>query len=85
LQYAEVKTPTVRGDIFVAFDNRQDDRFVLDVDIPANTTAEIMLPALSKKYSLTIDDAPHKGTVTGNFVTTEIGSGKHRLVISNKK
>jgi hypothetical protein len=81
LQYAEVKTPTVCGDIFVAFDNRRNDRFVLDVDIPANTTAEIMLPTSSKKSRLTVDDAPYKGTVIGNFATAVIGSGKHQLVI----
>jgi lysophospholipase L1-like esterase len=82
LQHAKVKTPTIRGDIFVSFDNRHSDKFVLDVEIPANTTAEIVLPKLSKKYSLMIDDVPQKGTVNDNFVTVEIGSGKHRLVKS---
>jgi hypothetical protein len=82
LQWAEVKVPTVRGDIFVAFDNRHSGKFVLDVEIPANTTAEIMLPASSKKYSLTINSIPHKGIRNNNFVTVKIGSGKHKLVIN---
>jgi lysophospholipase L1-like esterase len=82
LQYAEVKTPTVRGDISVAFDNRQAGKFVLDVEIPANTVAEIMLPAPSKKYRLTVDGVSQKGILSNGFVTVETGSGKHRFVIT---
>jgi propanediol utilization protein len=52
------------------------------VEIPANTVAEIMLPALSKKYHLTIDGAASKGILNNDFVRVEIGSGKHRLVIN---
>jgi hypothetical protein len=55
---------------------------VLDVEIPANAVAEIMLPAPSKKYSLTIDSVPHKGTRNNDFVTVKTGSGKHKLVIN---
>ncbi|MDR2027894.1 MAG: GDSL-type esterase/lipase family protein [Prevotellaceae bacterium] len=84
LKHAEVKTPSIRGDIHVSFDNRNAGHFVLDVDIPANTTAEIMLPKPSKKYSLTADGIPQKGTVNGDFVTVEAGSGKHRLVITGQ-
>jgi hypothetical protein len=84
LQWAEVRTPTIRGDVFVAFDNRHAGKFVLDVEIPANTVAEVMLPKLSKKSVLTIDNVPQKGIVVGDFVTVEIGSGKHKLVITEK-
>jgi hypothetical protein len=82
LQWAEVRTPTIRGDVFVAFDNRHAGKFVLDVEIPTNTVAEVMLPKLSKKYVLTINDVTQKGIVAGDFVTVEIGSGKHRFVIT---
>lgn len=80
LQHAALKTPTIRGDIFVAFDNRQSSQLILDVEIPANATAQIMLPVASKKYSVTVDEAPQKATANGSFVTVEIGSGKHRIV-----
>ncbi|MDR1581964.1 MAG: alpha-L-rhamnosidase [Prevotellaceae bacterium] len=81
LQYAEVKTPTIRGDIFVSFDNRNSDKFALNVEIPANTVAEIMLPRLAKKYSMTIDDLPQKGIVENAFIKVETGSGKHKIVV----
>jgi hypothetical protein len=81
LQFAEARTTTVRGDIFVAFDNRNSDRFILDVEIPANTTAEILLPNFFGKYHLTVDNIPQKGTVVSDFVRVEIGSGKHQFKI----
>jgi hypothetical protein len=80
LEWAEVKVPTIRGDIFVSFDNRDVGKFVLDVDIPANTVAEILLPESSKKYTLMLDNVPQKGTSTNDFIMVEIGSGKHRLI-----
>ncbi|MDR1865962.1 MAG: family 78 glycoside hydrolase catalytic domain [Bacteroidales bacterium] len=82
LRHASIKTPSIRGDIHVAFDNLPGEKFTLEVEIPANSLAEIWLPKLSSKYSLTVDNVAQKGTVTGNFVKIETGSGKHRFVIS---
>jgi hypothetical protein len=82
LQHAEIKTPTIRGDVFVSFDNQPGKKFVLEVEIPANAKAEIWLPKLSKHYRLTVDNVSEKGKINGDFVTIETGSGKHRFVIS---
>jgi hypothetical protein len=82
LRQATVKTPSVRGDIRVSFDNRPGEKFTLEVEIPANSVAEVWLPKLSPKYSLTVDSVAQKGTVEGDFVKTEAGSGKHVFVIS---
>ena len=81
LQHAAIKTPTVRGDVSVSFDNSPGKKFALDVEIPANMTAEILLPKIAGKYRLTVDNTPQKGIADGNFVKVETGSGKHRLVI----
>jgi hypothetical protein len=81
LKQAEIKTPSIRGDIRVSFDNQAGKRFALDVEIPANSTAEVWLPKLSTKYKLTVDGATQTGTVDGAFVKVEIGSGKHYFVI----
>jgi hypothetical protein len=81
LKQAEIKVPSIRGDIQVSFDNQPGERFVLEVEIPANTRAEVWLPKLSAKYNLTVDNTAQKGTVGGAFVKVEIGSGKHRFVI----
>ncbi|MDR1864520.1 MAG: alpha-L-rhamnosidase [Bacteroidales bacterium] len=81
LQHAEIKVPSVRGDIRVAFDNQPNEQFSLEVEIPANSIGEIQLPKLSAKYKLTVDNTVQKGTIEGDFVKVDIGSGKHRFVI----
>ncbi|MDR1813248.1 MAG: alpha-L-rhamnosidase, partial [Tannerella sp.] len=83
LRHAELKTPTIRGDVRVAFTQEPGKSFALEIEIPANTTAETLLPLLSGKYTLTVDDAPQKGVREGNFVKVMLGSGRHRIVISN--
>jgi hypothetical protein len=84
LRQAAIKIPSIRGDIHVAFDNRPCEKFTLEVEIPANTTAEVWLPKLSAKYSLKADHVPQKGMVDGDFVKVMTGSGKHIFVIENK-
>ncbi|KAA6340980.1 hypothetical protein EZS27_011176 [termite gut metagenome] len=81
LRQAEILMPTVRGDIRVAFDNLPAERFSLQIDIPANTTAEVWLPRPDKKYRLTVDDTVQKGVPEGDFVITQTGSGKHLFTI----
>ncbi|MDR3219133.1 MAG: alpha-L-rhamnosidase, partial [Dysgonamonadaceae bacterium] len=79
LPQAEILMPSIRGDISVSFENSPGEKFTLEIEIPANTTAEVWLPVLSKKYSLTVDDIPQKGKLNGDFVIVETGSGKHKL------
>jgi hypothetical protein len=44
LRQAEILMPTVRGNVRVAFKNTPNEKFLLNVEIPANATAEIVLP-----------------------------------------
>jgi hypothetical protein len=82
LRKASVQMPTIRGDVCVSFDNQPDVRFAMEVEIPANTIAEVWLPKPSAKYKLTIDDSPKKGKVKGDFVITQVGAGKHIFSIN---
>jgi hypothetical protein len=81
LGHAEIQVPSVRGVIRVSFENQPGERFSLQVEIPANSVAEVWMPKLSTKYKLTIDGVAAKGIVDGYFVTVNTGSGKHRLII----
>ena len=83
LRHAEIRTPTIRGDICVSFNNHPNKRFELEIEIPANTTAEVWLPRPSTKYRLTVDGASQKGETAGHFIKVVAGSGKHRFVIEN--
>jgi hypothetical protein len=81
LRHAEIKTPSIRGDIRVSFDNQPGKRFALQVEIPANSVAEVWLPQIAETTVLTVDDVVTKGIVAGKFVKVNIGSGKHSLLI----
>ena len=82
LASAEIKLPTIRGDVLVSFVNHPGDSFRLDIDIPANTTAEVHLPFLHRKQTLLMDGQPIPYKRDGSFSVIEnVGSGKHSFVI----
>ncbi len=81
LAHAELTMPTIRGDVKVSFDNKPGTRFEMDVEIPANTVAEVWLPLLDKKQRLVMDGTAQKGIIDGTFVKLQVGSGKHRFVV----
>ena len=82
LRQAAIKVPTIRGDIKVSFVNQPQESFSLEVEIPGNTTAEVYLPWLGRSYQLEVNGIIQRGTVSGNFVKVNIGSGKHSFVVS---
>ena len=82
LEFAEIKQPTIQGDIFVKFENIPGESFRLNVEIPANTTAEIYLPNLSRKQKVTLNNKPVKFSRTGDFIQVEpVGSGKWEFFV----
>lgn len=81
LERASICTPTIRGNVNVVFENTVGKCFVMDVEIPANSTAEIWLPRLSKKPMLKVDNVIQKGKIDGDYVKVEIGSGRHSFII----
>lgn len=77
LESAEIKHPTIRGDVCVKFTNNPEKSFHLEVVIPANATADVYLPYYSKKQEVTLNNQSIKYRQKGNFTLVEnIGSGK---------
>ncbi len=77
LKLAEIKHPTIMGDVCVKFTNTPMKAFTLEVTIPANTTANIYLPYYSKNQKVTLNNKSIKHHQEGNFSIVEnIGSGK---------
>jgi Bacterial alpha-L-rhamnosidase. len=77
LESAEIKHPTIRGDIMVKFTNKPDESFRLEVIIPGNTTAEVYLPFYSAKQKIHVGNQPVAYRRQGDFsVIEDIGSGK---------
>ena len=81
LTNAQVKVPTIRGNINVSFLNTPGAKFELEIEIPANTIAEVWLPLYDRRQQLHMNGVEHKGTVDGTFVKVNVGSGKHHFVV----
>ena len=83
LAHAEIKYPTIRGDVYVAFENDPGKSFNLKVTIPANSTADVYLPFRSKSQKVTMNGEDVAYAVEGNYaVIKNVGSGNHILAIS---
>ncbi len=82
LESAEIKHPTIRGDVNLSFINSPGKSFRLEVEIPPNTTAEVHLPYYSKRQTIAIDGRPIKYKQQGNFSVIEnVGSGKWTFMV----
>lgn len=87
LHFAEMKIPTIRGDIVMKHDKKsgagaEEDMFTLDIELPANVVGRLLFPAKSAVRVEGIDDRIE--AVDGFADLGEIGPGKHHLVIKCK-
>ncbi|MDR2473221.1 MAG: alpha-L-rhamnosidase [Tannerella sp.] len=87
LRHAEMSLPTVRGTIHVAFDNTPDGVFALEISIPANMTAEVVLPVQDPwHYNLTVKGTSLKPTKRkGKNLILEAGSGTTRYTVEGMR
>lgn len=82
LKHAEIKCPTVRGDVLVAFDQEAGKIFQLRVTIPANSTADIYLPFMSKSQKIKKNGKDIDFVADGNdAVIRNIGSGSYEFSV----
>lgn len=84
LKHAEIKCPTIRGAIYVSFQNEPNELYHLEVTTPANTTAKVYLPNWSRKQQVTMDGEKVDSQKQGDFVVIDrVGSGKHVFEVKN--
>jgi len=84
LSQASLTLPTIRGPIQVAFTNQPGVRFDLSLAVPANSRADVFLPATDADPHPQISlDGMHIETAKANsFVRLpEIGSGSHQVSV----
>jgi hypothetical protein len=76
LASAEIKTPTIRGDVLLSFTNKPQQFFSMNLTIPANTTADVCLPFWSKLQKVIMNGNAVKYRQEGDFAVIEnVGSG----------
>lgn len=84
LANAEIKTPTIRGDVLLSFKNQPQHSFTMKLTIPANTTAVVYLPFWSKSQKVTRNGKVVKYRLEGKFVVVdEVGSGNSEFEVQN--
>lgn len=82
LESAEIKTPTIRGEVLLSFRNKPKQSFSMRLTIPANTTANVYLPFWSKTQKVTMNGKPVKTHQEGSFVIVdEVGSGSSEFEV----
>ncbi len=78
LTRAEAVVPTVRGQIPAAFATADAGKLDMVVGVPANTSAHVAVPKPTDgSTTLYVDRVAQEGTVDGNFLTVDVGSGCH--------
>ncbi len=83
LRSGSLKTPTIRGPVYVSFNQKPEGAFALTVNIPANTTAEVYVPIRDGYNVVHMDGKPVEGEVDGEFLRISgVGSGEHRFLSS---
>jgi alpha-L-rhamnosidase len=83
LGQAEIKCPTIRGEVLVSFQNNPQKSFILKVSIPANTTADVYLPFWSKSQKVTLNGATVSYRQDGNFaIIDRLGSGTTTIIVT---
>lgn len=82
LKFAEIKHPTIRGDIFVKFENQPDESFLLKVSIPANTTADVHLPFYCEEQMVLQNNQEVNFSQQDGFSMIEnVGSGNWTFMV----
>ncbi|MBW8326163.1 MAG: family 78 glycoside hydrolase catalytic domain [Prolixibacteraceae bacterium] len=76
LEHAEIKCPTICGDVLMSFQNKPQQSFSMNLILPANTTADVYLPFWSKSQKVKMNGNAVKYRLEGNFAVIEnVGSG----------
>jgi len=83
LQNAEIKSPTIRGPIHVKFNKEKVAVLTMEIVIPANTNARVMLPQPDKHdFTLRLNGDEVPFTIEkGSVLIDKLQSGKHLIEI----
>ncbi|MCM0620902.1 family 78 glycoside hydrolase catalytic domain [Nocardioides bruguierae] len=79
LEWGTIKTPTVRGSVGSAFEQREDGT-TLVVSVPGNTQASVSLPTEARgATTVYVDGSPREVVAAGGYAEVEVGAGCHVL------
>lgn len=71
LEHAQMKYPTIRGEVLMSFKNLFNRSFSMNLTIPVNTTADIYLPIWSEKNIVKMNGKSARYRKSGDFAIIE--------------
>ena len=82
LAFAEMTLPTIRGPVTVSVTNEPDRSFRLEMEVPANTTARVVLPNPDpSRPTIVFDGHSTRAVAQGDrLIIDPVGSGRHSFV-----
>jgi len=85
LEWANIVHPTIKGDVSVSFKNKIGEIFSMNVEIPANSVADVWIPFDGSKYELKINGEKAEPKQIRKFlVINDVQSGKHSFELKMK-
>ncbi len=81
---ASCKVPTIKGPVIVNF-NQEPGIFSLNFEIPANTSARVIIPRFYSKGQIILDNMPIKTVFESGEYFIETDSGQHNLTVELKQ
>ncbi len=82
LEWAEIKHPLPTGEVKMSFRNFPGVSFVMELTLPANSTAQVYLPLISKRQRVLVNGQAISFKVQGKYAVIEsVGSGSTRLEV----
>jgi hypothetical protein len=81
LTFATLKTPTIKGEIFVSY-KKGDTENIMDIIIPGDATATVYMPYDSSKQDLFIDGKMNSARPQNGFIIIKnVAAGKHKFIM----
>ena len=82
LKFASLTLPTIRGTIEISLTNQPGKKFVLKMNAPANTVADVYLPVSGSEPMVELDGKKQPPALVGAFIRVPaVGSGTHNLSV----
>lgn len=83
LPWATIKLPTIKGDVLVAYEQSAG-KFIMKVTVPANTTAQVVLPEkLTRgKFSVMMNNKMQKATGVKGAYFLSVSGGTYEIIIN---
>ena len=82
LEWADMKLPTIQGDVQVNIKHNNGD-FLMDIEIPSHTKAEVHLPCPNKKHKVYLNGELQSIHRNGHNAIINVEGGKHSFRVTN--